>query len=86
MGDGLVVRKLVYGVDSFEAHSNEFAEIKAFKLSHLTNQINGSPYGVMKSWNALETINYGNVLLYNCLEALSKENPTYLDYDSILTK
>ena len=82
-GDSLVVRKLAYGISSFEASSNEMATIKALGLSRLTNAINGTHYCAMKDWTEFEIQNYANVMLYNCMEMLHRGNPTYLYYDTI---
>ena len=83
-GHGIVVIHLFTETNHYEAHSREFAIIKALGLNNITNQNNGCPYGVMKNkWNMTETVNYGNMLLYNTLKMAIQENPPIIDQHDV---
>ena len=69
----------------FEAHAREFALIKSVNLKNVTNVINGSPYGVMKtSWNSVEIFNFGIMLLYNAFKMCIVEKPSLFYYSDVL--
>ena len=75
-GHGIDVLHLFTETNHYEALSREYAAIKTLGLNNLTNNINGSPFGVMLSkWNHFETLNYGNMILFNALKMAIHENP-----------
>ena len=54
-GEGIAIVRLYAEVNHYEALSRENALIKALGLINLTNEINGTCYGVMKEeWNTTE--------------------------------
>ena len=59
--------------------------IKSLGLNNITNDINGSSFGIMKSkWNLFEVMNYGNMILYNSLKMAIQENPPLIYPENIL--
>ena len=65
--------------------SREYSMIKSLGLNNITNNINGSAFGVMKSkWNIFEVMNYGNMLLYNSFKMAIQENPPLIFPENIL--
>ena len=76
----------MYGVNNYEACANEMTAIKATGLHHLSNVYNGTVYGDMMNWNSNEILNYGDMLLCNCLASMLNENPTYIGYCNVLSK
>ena len=85
-GGSLVIRKVSYGINSYEALCNENAIINCVGLNKISNIKRGEPHGLMEKWSTLEVINYGNGLLLNCLENMTRENPIYLDFKAIITR
>ena len=82
-GMGIAIIQLCNDSNHYEAHSYEFALIKGIGLGNLTNVINGTAYGVMQSWNDVEVINFGRMLLYNALVMCIHETPRILRYSDI---
>ena len=58
-GGTIVVRKVMYGVNNYEACANEMTAIKATGLHHLSNVYNGTVYGDIVNWNSNEILIYG---------------------------
>ena len=83
-GMGIAVMQLCNDSNHYEAHANDFALIKGIGLSNITNVINGTAYGAMKSWNNNEIINFGRMLLYNALVMCIHETPRILMYSDIV--
>ena len=65
-GNGIICLHLFHETSHYMTHNREFAIIKALGINNLTNSINGSSYGDMKSnWNNKEIVNFGNMIMYN---------------------
>ena len=75
MGLKVVILQLHPEVCHYEAHSREFALIKAIGLKNVTNKYNSTPYGIMKLWNNEEIFNFGTMILYNALKMCIKDHP-----------
>ena len=87
MGGNIAVLRVGQELNHYEALSKEFAVIKAVGLGNLTNQINGTCYGDMENnWREHEILNFGNLLLYNCLENILFETPTLIHFSDIVLK
>ena len=83
-GHGISVIQLFSESNHYEAMSREFAMIKALGLNNLTNANNSHPYGVMgSSWNHQETVNFGNMTLYNSLTMAVNERPAILYMEDV---
>ena len=83
-GHGIVVLQLFSETNRYEALSREFAVIKALGLNNLTNANNSCAYGDMKNnWNYNETVNFGNMILFNALTMTVNERPTVLYKEDI---
>ena len=67
-GNGIVILRLSAETTHFEAHAREYAVIKSVGINNITNIINGTPYGMMKTWNSIEFENYGTMILYKALK------------------
>ena len=67
-------------INHYEAHSREYAMIKAVGLQHLNNVNNGTAYGCMKTWNENEVKNFGNMLLYHALHIFIHEKPNVINH------
>ena len=65
-------------VNHFEAHSREYALIKAVGLINLNNSINGSVYGSSALWNEVEIQNFGDMMLYNAIKICVSDPPPTL--------
>ena len=65
-------------VNHFEAHSREYALIKAVGLINLNNYINGTAYGSCALWNEVETQNFGDMMLYNAIKICVSDPPPIL--------
>ena len=63
--------------------SREFALIKSLGLNNLTNIVNGTPYGVMTSWNEYEIKTFGKMLLYNALLMCIMEPPRVIYMEDV---
>ena len=84
-GHGIVILHLFSETNHYEAMSREYSMIKSLGLNNITNNINGSAFGVMKSkWNIFEVMNYGNMLLYNSFKMTIQENPPLIFPENIL--
>ena len=78
-GEGIAIIRLFAEINHYEALSRENALIKALGLKNLTNDINGTCYGIMKhGWNGTEIINFGTMMLYNTLKMVVQEPPPVL--------
>ena len=82
-GEGISIIRLCGDINHFEALSREYALIKAIGLQNLTNQVNGTRYGIMHDWNNELIINFGNMLLYYTLKMIIQSKPNIL-YESDL--
>ena len=67
------------------AHNREFAIIKTLGINNLTNSIQGSAYGDIKtSWNSNEIANFGNLLLYNAFKMSIIEPPSIIYQEDVM--
>ena len=86
-GKGVMVLKVGQGYNHYEACSREYSIIKAVGLDNLANVINGSCFGDMKyNWKKHEILNFGNMILFNCLMNVVTDGPTLIEYDDIISK
>ena len=75
-GEGIIVLQILSDSDHHIAHCREHAMIKAAGKS-LTNLINGSTYGLMKTkWTKSQIQNFGDMLLYFALKQCIVESPS----------
>ena len=54
--------------------------------THLTNILNGSIYGFMKTWSFFEIRNFGEMLLYFSLQKCIIDRPSPLFRDDFMRK
>ena len=73
--EGIMVFHFPNEVNHYEAHSREFALIKAVGLNKLNNVINGTAYGSIQYWNETEIHNFGNMMLYNAIKICVNDPP-----------
>ena len=67
------------------AHNREFAMIKTLGINNLTNSIQGSAYGDIKtSLNSNEIANFGNLLLYNAFKMSIIEPPSIIYQEDVM--
>ena len=81
-----MVLQLHQDTNNFEATSVEYSIIKTLGLKFLTNKINSTPYGEMRSWNDLETRNFGTMALLCCLNRISVDPPQEIFFNSLVSK
>ena len=75
---GVAVLHLLPDCNHYEAHSREYAIIKALGLDNLSNIYNGTCYGAMTEWNENEVVNFGNMILFNTLKMCLIETPSHV--------
>ena len=73
--EGIMVFHFPNEVNHYEAHSREFALIKAVGLKQLNNVINGTAYGSIQYWTETEIHNFGNMMLYNAIKICVNDPP-----------
>ena len=75
-GIKVVTLQLHPEVCHYEAHSREFAIIKAVGLKNVVNSYNGTPYGAMRhTWSEKEVFNFGTMILFHALTMCVKDHP-----------
>lgn len=77
-GHGIAVIQLSPETCEMEAFSREFALINAFGLENLTNEINGTCYGIMNDWNKNEINNFGNMLINRAMKSVLQDPPLFI--------
>ena len=86
-GNGIICLHLFHETSHFMTHNREFSIIKALGINNLTNSINGSSYGDMKSsWNYKEIINFGNMIMYNAFKMCLIEPPSIIYEKDVMYK
>ena len=82
-GNGIVILRLSTETSHFEAHAREYAVIKSVGINNITNIINGTPYGIMKTWNSIEVANYGTMILYKALKMCINDPPRIIHINDV---
>ena len=81
---GVTVLHLLPDCNHYEAHSREYAIIKALGLVNLSNIYNGTCYGAMTEWNENEVVNFGNMILFNTLKMCLIETPSHVIFSDLI--
>ena len=53
-------------------------------INNITNIINGTPYGIMKTWNSIEVENYGTMILYKALKMCINDPPRIIHSNDVV--
>ena len=84
--NGVSLIQLDCDATSYEAFSRENCIINSLNFNSLTNRIQGTSYGGVKTWPYIKVVNYGDMLLYQMFRNYLAKKPNVIFANDVILK